>query len=156
MPCPNIHTVLSSYAPPSAENAYLVQLSVAEVTMSVGGRDHHVWRFLLIYQGVMVPMDVGAVATVETKRTILFLDWSQTACRCGINYQPRKVVPEETWRNCSGPCASRTQSSFKKARFASHRISFNVDGRDFLIPQNAVSFARASHTSCSRRSVFPP
>ena len=41
-----------------------------------------------------VPKDVNAaVATIKTKRTIQFVDWSPTGFKCGINYQPPTVVP---------------------------------------------------------------
>ena len=29
----------------------------------------------------------AAVATIKTKRTIQFVDWSPTGFKCGINYQ---------------------------------------------------------------------
>merc|ERR1712007_114922 len=35
----------------------------------------------------------AAVATIKTKRTIQFVDWSPTGFKCGINYQPPTVVP---------------------------------------------------------------
>merc|ERR1711904_260024 len=42
----------------------------------------------------VVPKDVNAaVATIKTKRTIQFVDWSPTGFKCGINYQPPTVVP---------------------------------------------------------------
>merc|ERR1712125_88426 len=76
VPYPRIHFMVSSYAPViSAEKAYHEQLSVAEITMSV-------------------PKDVNAsVATIKTKRTIQFVDWSPTGFKCGISYQPPTVVP---------------------------------------------------------------
>ena len=41
-----------------------------------------------------MPKDVNAsVATIKTKRTIQFVDWSPTGFKCGINYQPPTVVP---------------------------------------------------------------
>ena len=43
---------------------------------------------------LQVPKDVNAaVATIKTKRTIQFVDWSPTGFKCGINYQPPTVVP---------------------------------------------------------------
>ncbi|ESS58250.1 hypothetical protein TCDM_12392 [Trypanosoma cruzi Dm28c] len=48
----------------------------------------------LMYLGDVVPKDVNAaVATIKTKRTIQFVDWSPTGFKCGINYQPPTVVP---------------------------------------------------------------
>merc|ERR1712064_260559 len=47
----------------------------------------------LMYRGDVVPKDVNAaVATIKTKRTIQFVDWSPTGFKCGINYQPPTVV----------------------------------------------------------------
>ncbi|KAI3943751.1 hypothetical protein MKW98_004256 [Papaver atlanticum] len=51
----------------------------------------------LMYRGDVVPKDVNAaVATIKTKRTIQFVDWSPTGFKCGINYKPPTVVP---WGN---------------------------------------------------------
>merc|ERR1711918_159251 len=48
----------------------------------------------LMFRGDVVPKDVNAsVATIKTKRTIQFVDWSPTGFKCGINYQPPTVVP---------------------------------------------------------------
>merc|ERR1711912_213252 len=42
----------------------------------------------MMYRGDVVPKDVNAaVATIKTKRTIQFVDWSPTGFKCGINYQ---------------------------------------------------------------------
>merc|ERR1712118_57501 len=48
----------------------------------------------MMYRGDVVPKDVNAaVATIKTKRTIQFVDWSPTGFKCGINYQQPTVVP---------------------------------------------------------------
>merc|ERR1712147_577171 len=48
----------------------------------------------MMYRGDVVPKDVNAsVATIKTKRTIQFVDWSPTGFKCGINYQPPTFVP---------------------------------------------------------------
>eukprot|EP00954_Amorphochlora_amoebiformis_P004110 319051-Amorphochlora_amoeboformis.AAC.1 len=48
----------------------------------------------LMYRGDVVPKDVNAaVATIKTKRTIQFVDWSPTGFKCGINYEAPHVVP---------------------------------------------------------------
>ena len=48
----------------------------------------------MMYRGDVVPKDVNAsVATIKTKRTIQFVDWSPTGFKVGINYQPPTVVP---------------------------------------------------------------
>ena len=80
--------MLSSYAPIiSAEKAYHEQLSVAEITMSVfepasmfvkcDPRHGKYMACCMMYRGDVVPKDVNAsVATIKTKRTIQFVDWS--------------------------------------------------------------------------------
>ena len=97
--------MLSSYAPIiSAEKAYHEQLSVAEITMSVfepaammvkcDPRHGKYIACCLMFRGDVVPKDVNAaIATINTKRTIQFVDWSPTGFKCGINYQPPTVVP---------------------------------------------------------------
>ena len=88
VPYPRIHFMLSSYAPIiSAEKAYHEQLSVAEITMSVfepasmfvkcDPRHGKYMACCMMYRGDVVPKDVNAsVATIKTKRTIQFVDWS--------------------------------------------------------------------------------
>merc|ERR1712066_345576 len=90
VPYPRIHFMLTSYAPIiSAEKAYHEQLSVAEITMSVfepasmltkcDPRHGKYMACCLMYRGDVVPKDVNAsVATIKTKRTIQFVDWSPT------------------------------------------------------------------------------
>merc|ERR1712086_862203 len=49
---------------------------------------------VLMFRGDVVPKDVNAaIATIKTKRTIQFVDWSPGGFKCGINYQPPTVVP---------------------------------------------------------------
>merc|ERR1712078_318581 len=105
VPYPRIHFMLSSYAPIiSAEKAYHEQLSVAEITNSCfepasmmvkcDPRHGKYMACCMMYRGDVVPKDVNAaVATIKTKRTIQFVDWSPTGFKCGINYQPPTVVP---------------------------------------------------------------
>merc|ERR1712233_140380 len=105
VPYPRIHFMLSSYAPViSAEKAYHEQLNVAELTTScfepsnmMAKCDPRHGKYMaccLMYRGDVVPKDVNAaVATIKTKRTIQFVDWSPTGFKCGINYQPPTVVP---------------------------------------------------------------
>merc|ERR1711939_932040 len=105
VPYPRIHFMLASYAPIiSAEKAYHEQLSVAEITNSCfepaammvkcDPRHGKYMACCMMYRGDVVPKDVNAsVATIKTKRTIQFVDWSPTGFKCGINYQPPTVVP---------------------------------------------------------------
>src|SRR6202453_2088732 len=97
--------MLSSYAPViSAEKAYHEQLSVAEITNQAfepssmmakcDPRHGKYMACCMMYRGDVVPKDVNAsVATIKTKRTIQFVDWSPTGFKCGINYQQPTVVP---------------------------------------------------------------
>merc|ERR1712146_330701 len=58
------------------------------------GRHGKYMACCLMYRGDVVPKDVNAsVATIKTKRTIQFVDWSPTGFKCGIIYQPPTVVP---------------------------------------------------------------
>merc|ERR1712195_355501 len=105
IPYPRIHFCMASYAPViSAEKAYHEQLSVAELTNSVfepasmmtkcDPRHGKYMACALLYRGDVVPKDVNAaVATIKTKRTIQFVDWSPGGFKVGINYQPPTVVP---------------------------------------------------------------
>jgi len=105
VPYPRIHFMLSSYAPVlSAAKAHHEQLTVAELTNSAfepqnmmakcDPRHGKYMAVCLMYRGDVVPKDVNAaVATIKTKRTIQFVDWSPTGFKCGINYQPPTVVP---------------------------------------------------------------
>nr|KAF6413623.1 hypothetical protein HJG59_009798 [Molossus molossus] len=48
----------------------------------------------LLYRGDMVPKDVSAaIATINTKHSIQFVDWDPTGFKVDINYQPPTVVP---------------------------------------------------------------
>jgi len=104
VPYPRIHFMLSSYTPVlSAEKAHHQQLTVAEITNSafepanmMAKCDPRHGKFMavcLMYRGDVVPKDVNAaVATIKTKRTIQFVDWSPTGFKVGINYQPPTAV----------------------------------------------------------------
>jgi len=105
VPYPRIHFMLSSMAPVlSAEKAHHEQLTVAEITNAAfepnnmmakcDPRHGKYMAVCLMYRGDVVPKDVNAaVATIKTKRTIQFVDWSPTGFKCGINYQPPTTVP---------------------------------------------------------------
>eukprot|EP00955_Chlamydomonas_euryale_P007599 80571-Chlamydomonas_euryale.AAC.1 len=105
VPYPRIHFVLTAYAPVvSAEKAYHEQISVAELTNSVfepgsqmvkcDPRHGKYMSCCMMYRGDVVPKDVNAaVASIKSKSTVQFVDWSPTGFKCGINYQPPTVVP---------------------------------------------------------------
>eukprot|EP00472_Partenskyella_glossopodia_P013681 CAMPEP_0197517132 /NCGR_PEP_ID=MMETSP1318-20131121/2105_1 /TAXON_ID=552666 /ORGANISM="Partenskyella glossopodia, Strain RCC365" /LENGTH=452 /DNA_ID=CAMNT_0043066445 /DNA_START=63 /DNA_END=1421 /DNA_ORIENTATION=- len=108
VPYPRIHFMLSSYAPIiSAQKASHEQLTVAELTNTAfepasmmakcDPRHGKYMACCLMYRGDVVPKDVNAaVATIKTKRTIQFVDWSPTGFKCGINYQPPAGIPGGT------------------------------------------------------------
>jgi len=105
VPYPRIHFLLCSYAPViSAEKAYHDSHSVAELTSALfepgnmmvkcDPRNGKYMACCLMYRGDVVPKDVSAaVATIKTKRTIQFVEWSPTGFKCGINSEPPSTVP---------------------------------------------------------------
>mmetsp|Transcript_7839 Transcript_7839/g.15133 ORF Transcript_7839/g.15133 Transcript_7839/m.15133 type:complete len:454 (+) Transcript_7839:60-1421(+) len=108
VPYPRIHFMLSSYAPIISEaKAKHEALSVAEITNTAfepnsmmakcDPRHGKYMACCLMYRGDVIPKDVNAaVATIKTKRTIQFVDWSPTGFKCGINYQPPAPIPGST------------------------------------------------------------
>jgi tubulin alpha len=106
VPYPRIHFMLSSYAPiVSAEKAYHEEMSVAEITSSVfepnasfAKCDPRTGRYIAVslnYRGEDIfPKDVNsAVASIKTKKSIQFVDWSPTGMKIGINSQAPTNVP---------------------------------------------------------------
>ncbi|RNF17776.1 putative epsilon tubulin, partial [Trypanosoma cruzi] len=108
VPYPRIHFVLTSYAPViSAEKAYHEQLSVSEISNAVfepasmmtkcDPRHGKYMACCLMYRGDVVPKDVNAaVATIKTKRTIQFVDWSPAGFKSGISRG--RVLNFRNWR----------------------------------------------------------
>uniref|UniRef100_A0A452HBG1 Tubulin alpha chain n=1 Tax=Gopherus agassizii TaxID=38772 RepID=A0A452HBG1_9SAUR len=90
VPYPRIHFHFTTYAPIiSAERAYLEQLSVPEITNAC-----KYMACCLLYRGDVVPKDVtAAIAAIQTRRSIQFVDWCPTGFKVGIKYQPPTVVP---------------------------------------------------------------
>merc|ERR1712085_137573 len=139
VPYPRIHFMLTSYAPIiSAEKAYHEQLSVAELTNSVfepanmmvkcDPRHGKYMACCLMYRGDVVPKDVNAsVATIKTKRTIQFVDWSPTGFKCGINYQPLDGRP--WWRLGQGHarCVHDLQLHRHRGGVLAHRPQVRPD-----------------------------
>jgi tubulin alpha len=106
VPYPRIHFMLSSYAPiVSAEKAYHEEMSVAEITSSVfepnaafAKCDPRTGRYIAVslnYRGEDIfPKDVNAaVASIKTKKSIQFVDWSPTGMKIGINSQAPTNIP---------------------------------------------------------------
>ena len=98
VPYPRIHFMFSSYTPViSAEKPYheqlIIRTSLNDGQVRPKTRKIHGMLNDVMYRGDVVPKDVNAaVATIKTKRTIQFVDWSPTGFKCGINYQPPTVV----------------------------------------------------------------
>jgi len=127
VPYPRIHFMLSSYAPIiSAEKAYHEQLSVAEITMSVfepasmfvkcDPRHGKYMACCMMYRGDVVPKDVNAsVATIKTKRTIQFVDWSPLDVHLAVFcVEPRlshfSILIVSVWKNAMGSMAKRRET----------------------------------------------
>lgn len=108
VPYPRIHFMLSAYAPiVSKEKAYHEESSVAEITSAVfepnaafAKCDPRSGRYIAVslnYRGSEIfPRDVNAaVASIKTKRSIQFVEWSPTGMKIGINSQPPTLVEND-------------------------------------------------------------
>jgi len=105
VPFPRIHFMLCSYAPViNKDRSSHETMTVNELTSSVfepasmmakcDPRNGKYMACCLMYRGDVVPKDVtAAVATIKTKRTIQFVEWSPTGFKCGINGQAPSEVP---------------------------------------------------------------
>ncbi|CAH1373018.1 hypothetical protein MTP99_014476 [Tenebrio molitor] len=105
VPYPRIHFPLITYAPfVPATKAYHEQLSVAQLTNSCfepanqmvkcDPRSGKYMSCCLLYRGDVTPTDVNnAITNIKNKRSIMFVDWSPTGFKVGINYQPPTTVP---------------------------------------------------------------
>jgi len=105
VPYPRIHFLLSSYAPiVSYEQHNYDKMSVAEITNTVfepansmvhcDPRRGKYMACCMMYRGDVVHKEVAAaIATIKTKRTIQFVDWSPTGFKVGVNSQPPTAVP---------------------------------------------------------------
>jgi len=105
VPYPRIHFMLSSYAPViGAEKARMEAFSVSELTnlafepanmmAKCDPRHGKYMACCLMFRGDVVSKDVNAaVATIKTKRTIQFVDWSPTGFKVGLNFQAPTAVP---------------------------------------------------------------
>ncbi len=106
VPYPRVHFPLVTYAPIiSPEKAHSERLSVADLTNACFEPAHQMVKCdprqgkymacCLLYRGDVTPKDAtAAIASVKTKRTIQFVDWSPTGFKLGINYQPPTAVPD--------------------------------------------------------------
>jgi len=105
VPYPRIHFPLVTMAPViSACKAGHEAHSVAELTAACfepnnqmvvcDPRTGKYMSCVLLYRGDVVPKDINsAIATMKTKKSIQFVDWSPTGFKVGINDAPTTVVP---------------------------------------------------------------
>ncbi|KAF2070913.1 hypothetical protein CYY_007757 [Polysphondylium violaceum] len=107
VPFPRLHFVLCSYAPViSKEKAEHETISVDAITNSVFSEnnimakcDPVLGKYMaccLMYRGNIVPKEAQkAVSHIRTEKSksVVFVDWSPTGFKCGINSNPPTVVP---------------------------------------------------------------
>lgn len=96
VPYPRIHFPLITYAPfVPAHKAYHEQLSVAQLTNSCfepanqmvkcDPRKGKYMSCCLLYRGDVAPTDVNAaIATIKSKRSVMFVDWCPTGFKVRI------------------------------------------------------------------------
>jgi len=90
-----------------------------------------------------VPKDVNAaVATIKTKRTIQFVDWSPTGFKCGINYQPPTVVPGGDLAKVMRAVCMISNST------AVAEVFSRIDHKFDLMPQPYVDVTAKFQTKC--------
>ncbi|CAM0136541.1 alpha-tubulin [Umbelopsis sp. WA50703] len=105
VPYPRIHFPLVAYAPiVSPSRAHHESMSVSEITNSCfepqnqmvkcDPRNGRYMACCMLYRGDVVPKDTNAaIASVRSKRTVQFVDWSPTGFKIGINYQAPTAIP---------------------------------------------------------------
>ncbi|KAJ6638093.1 Tubulin alpha-4A chain [Pseudolycoriella hygida] len=105
VPFPRVHFPLVSYAPlNSVQKALHEQTSVMEISNACFDRSNLMVKCdpakgkymacCMLYSGDVVPKDVNAViASLKAKRHIVFVDWSPTGFKIGINYKKIRAVP---------------------------------------------------------------
>ncbi|KAJ6638094.1 Tubulin alpha-8 chain [Pseudolycoriella hygida] len=100
-----VHFPLVSYAPlNSVQKALHEQTSVMEISNACFDRSNLMAKCdpakgkymacCILYSGDVVPKDVNAViASLKAKRHIVFVDWSPTGFKIGINDKKFRAVP---------------------------------------------------------------
>jgi len=104
----------------------------------------------MMYRGDVVPKDVNAsVATIKTKRTIQFVDWSPTGFKCGINYQPPTVVPGGDLAKVMRACCMISNSTAIAEVFSriDHKFDLMYSKRAFVHWTTAASYRALVHSS---------
>jgi len=105
VPYPRIHFPLITYAPVvAASKALHNDLTTATITsmcfepanqlVKCDTRDGKYMSCCLLYRGDVNPTQINStIASIKSKRSIGFVDWSPTGFKVGINYQPPTTVP---------------------------------------------------------------
>ncbi|GLV31755.1 alpha-Tubulin at 84B [Carabus blaptoides fortunei] len=105
VPYPRIHFPLLTYAPfvpctkASHESLSVHQLTNAcfEPANQMVMCDPRQGKYIsccLLFRGDVTPTDVNnAIASIKSKKNIIFVDWSPTGFKVGINYMPPTTVP---------------------------------------------------------------
>ncbi|KAJ6638086.1 Tubulin alpha chain [Pseudolycoriella hygida] len=105
VPYPRVHFPLVSFAPlHSVQKAQHEQMSVVDISNACFDRsnlmvkcDPSKGKYMaccMLYRGDVVPKDVNAViASLKAKRHIVFVDWSPTGFKIGINNKRVRAVP---------------------------------------------------------------
>eukprot|EP00178_Gracilaria_changii_P021090 TRINITY_DN6265_c0_g1_i1.p1 TRINITY_DN6265_c0_g1~~TRINITY_DN6265_c0_g1_i1.p1 ORF type:complete len:452 (+),score=89.51 TRINITY_DN6265_c0_g1_i1:3025-4380(+) len=139
VPYPRIHFMLSAYAPIVAkEKAHHEESSVAEITSSVfepnaafAKCDPRSGRYIAVslnYRGKDIfPRDVNAaVASIKTKRSIQFVEWSPTGMKIGINSQPPTLVKDDDLAESKRSVCSIANSTAIAEVFARINAKFDL------------------------------
>ena len=137
VPYPRIHFMLPSYAPiVPVEKLYHEQPSVHQITKSVFDpslimvnckpQECCYISCCLMYRGDVAKFDVNlAISEIQKRKSIRFMDWTPTAFKVGINYQPPTVVPEGDLAKVMRSACMISNSTAIAEVF--HRISHNFD-----------------------------
>lgn len=105
VPFPRVHFPLVSYAPlASAHRTFHGSNSIADLTNEAFDNGNIMvkcdlarGKFMsccMLYRGDVVPKDVNAaISTMKSKKHIMFVDWSPTGFKIGINHSRPSCVP---------------------------------------------------------------
>lgn len=105
VPYPRIHFPLCTYAPLVPVNkGALADLSTQQITQSCfhphtqlvkcDPRRGKYISCVMFYRGDVEPTEINyAIRDIKCKKAIRFVEWSPTAFKIGINYQPPTCVP---------------------------------------------------------------
>ncbi|KAK4882347.1 hypothetical protein RN001_005666 [Aquatica leii] len=159
VPYPRIHFPLITYAPfATCSKAYHEEVTVSQLTNSCFEPCNQMIKCdptngkymscCLLYRGDVTPLDVNnAIINMKTKRSILFVDWSPTGFKVGINFKPPTIVPggdlayvnraitmlsnntaiKDTWKSVN----SKYDLMYNKRAFVHHYVGEGMEEDDF-------------------------